>query len=211
MKGKFILITFLISFNSFGQNEKNYPESFHNILQRPINYALDTVIIEGEKYVGEILRSQQFLTIDLGNGKQMTGSIGTPSNRRENYIISDNRSTRTVNYELNNKEIKYNWIEAYPIINRKSLKNGFPVIIDDGKNISALSSPDGKPYLMNTPMSVVNLFESIGYKYIGTEVRPTNSTPIVSKEVGNLAASIFLGFDINNYEENTIVYIFKKL
>ena len=205
---RILLILLFISFNSFSQ-ELRYPESMVNFTKRPDGFKLDKVVINGQEYIGEILSSSDFLMIDLGNGEVITGSLKKSTDREVNYIIEDNRRTRKISFIVDDSKVEKNWIEAFPIINRKTIKNGFPVIIDDGNSISPLSGPDNNPLIINTPMSMLNLFEAMGYNFIKTEIRPTTSTPIASSEIGDLAASIVLGFDINNYEKNTIVYIFK--
>ena len=202
-------LVLLISIPTYSQ-EKSYPEALYELLDRPDEYKLDKVIIDGKEYIGFIVKAQQFLVIDLGDGIQVSGSINTPSSRRKNYILEDNRSKRLIPYQFKEEKIRKTWVEAFPIINRKSIKKGFPIIIDDGSKIAPLSDPNGAPILMKTPMALINLFEAMGYDYIKADVRPTKSTPLNSSEIGKLAASIVLGFDINNYEENSIVYIFKR-
>ena len=206
---KILLLLLFISFNVLSQ-ELTYPESMKEFTNRPEIYKLDKVMIEGKEYVGKIARSQSYLVIDLEDGTSVTGSLNNVDARRVNYIIEDNRQTRKITYELTDSKINKKWIEAFPIINRKSIKNGFPVIIDDGIEIAPLSGPDKNPILINTPMALVNLFEAMDYKFIGTEVRPTKSTPLVSGEVGNIAATLVLGIDFDDYEDNSIVYVFKK-
>ena len=97
-----------------------------------------------------------------------------------------------------------------PVFNRKALKEGFAIIIDDGIKYSYLSGPDGNLILLPTPMALVNLFESLGYRFIRAEQRPTKSTALLTGDFGKILGSKIIGLDLDDYEKNSIVYIFKK-
>ena len=188
MKGKVLIVLLSISLSSFGQKlnnnviysledlnqldsfSKNIQDDFLRLIKRPDSFKFDTVMIDGQKYVGEILQYQQFIILDLGNGEQVKGSISSKSDREKNYIISDNRSSRIEKWEINRELLKNNRLEVIVIyddrkpfdgqINPKMGDFGFYVLIDDGLKYNLLRGKDYSPVKFPTQLSVINVFEN---------------------------------------------------
>ena len=237
MKGKILIVLLSISFNSFSQKlnndviyslndlnqldsfSKNIQDDFLKLIKRPNSYKLDTVMIDGKKYVGEILQNQQFIIIDLGNGEQIKGSIGSKSDREKNYIISDNRSTRIEKWEINRELLKNNRLEVIIIyddrkpfdgqINPKMGDFGFYVLIDDGLKYNLLRGKDNSPVKFPTQLSVINVFETLGYSFLKSEMRPIKSTPLITNIFRNFIREVYTGINLNDFE-NTLVFQFIK-
>lgn len=86
---------------------------------------------------------------------------------------------------------------------------GFYVLIDDGLKYNLLRGKDNSPVKFPTQLSVINVFETLGYSFLKSEMRPIKSTPLITNIFRNFIREVYTGINLNDFE-NTLVFQFIK-